>query len=116
VTEHQVIVNHSNAAIRIVAFKGQIDSTACGDLEEVLMAQLQNGHKYVIIDMSGVDHISSRGLRMLVAVWKRAHDAQGDLIIAGLRPHLREVMGLIGFDLVFTIQDTVEDALNGLQA
>jgi anti-anti-sigma factor len=68
------------------------------------------------MDMSGVDLISSRGLRMLVAMWKRARDLHGDIVIVALRPHLEEVMCLIGFDLVFSIYATVDDALDALPA
>jgi anti-anti-sigma factor len=111
VTENQVIITDATRSIRVLAFNGPIDVSSSPELEQVLMDQLHNDHKCLVIDMSGVDHISSRGLRMLVAVWKRAHDMQGDIVIAALRPYLREVMSLIGFDLVFTILDSVEDAL-----
>jgi anti-anti-sigma factor len=115
VNENQVVITDISRLVRVVAFSGSLDAAASAGLEQVLMAQLNNGYKQLVIDMTQVDHISSRGLRMLVAVWKRAQDMQGDLIIAALRPYLREVMSLIGFDLVFTILDTVDEAVSGTE-
>ncbi len=92
VNENQVTVTDTAKSARIVIYQGQIDNLGSADLEQAIMGQLQDGHACLIIDMSGVDHISSRGLRMLVSVWKRAHDQRGDIIIASLRPHLQEVM------------------------
>jgi len=116
VTETHVIITDTPKAARVVVYEGQIDSLGSADLEQAIMAQLEDGHRRLIIDMSGVDLISSRGLRMLVAVWKRARDLRGDIVIVALRPHLNEVMQMIGFDLVFSIYDTVDEALNEMPA
>lgn len=100
----------------MLVYVGRLDTLGSAELEHAIQGQLANGHPRLIIDMSGIDLISSKGLRMLVAMWKRARDLHGDIIIAALRPHLMEVMRLIGFDLVFSIYESVDDALDALPA
>ena len=75
------------------------------------MKELDAGHAHLVIDLSDANYVSSTGLKMLVSLWKRVHDANGDMVLAGLQPPVREVFNLIGFDLVFTIFDSVDDAL-----
>jgi anti-anti-sigma factor len=60
--------------------------------------------------MSAVEHISSAGFKALVSAWQRARDLKGDLVLTALKPSVREVLEMIGLNLVFTIADTPEKA------
>jgi anti-anti-sigma factor len=60
--------------------------------------------------MVDVEFISSAGLKMLVSMWQRIRDQKGDLALAALKPRVREVLQLIGLDLVFTISETLDQA------
>ena len=111
--------NRSNASVTVTATTGklnvfvpagQIDSVITDQLARLLAESIDAGRKHLVLDMSRVDYISGKGLKMLVAAWKRAHDAKGDLVLAGLQPGMREVFKSLGFDLIFTIYDTLDDA------
>lgn len=109
---HQVVVTGLADNLEVFELTGAIDSQASQKLEQQLVERITTGRKYLVLDMAGVDHISSGGLKMLVAVWKRAHDVKGDLALAGLQPPLLEVMKMIGFDLVLKIFDSQESAIS----
>ncbi len=47
---------------------------------------------------------------MLVSVWQRVRDQKGDLALAALSPRVREVLEMIGLDLVFTIAENPDQA------
>ena len=56
------------------------------------------------LDFGSLEYIASVGLGLLAAVQKRLM-ANGDgLILAGLNPHLREVLCLAGFEGVFEFE------------
>ena len=95
---------------RAVTVTGGIDKDGSVQIEALVMKELDAGYVNLVIDLSDADYVSSSGLKMLVSLWKRAHDAKGDMVLAGLQPSVREVFTLIGFDLVFTIFDSVDDA------
>ncbi len=60
--------------------------------------------------MAEVEYISSAGLKMLVSFWQRVRDQKGDLALASLQPRVREVLEMIGLDLVFSISETPDQA------
>jgi anti-anti-sigma factor len=94
----------------MIAPSGRLDIASSRRLEGVIVKELEAGHKNLILDMSQVDFIASGGLKILVSLWKRARDQKGDLILAGLTPSVREVFMLIGFDLVFTVFNSLHEA------
>ncbi len=104
-----MIVVDGTDAQRVIVFSGHIDAAGSVELEQIVTQELNNGHHELVLDMSAVDYISSKGLRMLVALWKKAHDAKGELVLAAMQPSIREVFNLIGFDLVFTIVDSLDE-------
>jgi anti-anti-sigma factor len=56
------------------------------------------------LDFSGLDYIASVGLGLLAAVQKRLMADGNGLILAGLNPHLREVLSLAGFEGIFEFE------------
>jgi anti-anti-sigma factor len=56
------------------------------------------------LDFSALDYIASVGLGVLVATQRRLLDQGHGLRLAGLSPHLREVLSLAGFEGVFAFE------------
>jgi len=56
------------------------------------------------LDFSRLEYIASAGLGVLVAAQRRLLENDGGLILAGLSPHLREVLSLAGFEGVFEFE------------
>jgi anti-anti-sigma factor len=100
----------------VVAPVGQIDSIITDQLEHLLADSIEAGRKHLVLDMTRVDYISGKGLKMLVAAWKRARDAKGDLVLVGMQPGMQEVFKSLGFDLIFTIYDTLDDVASGYKS
>jgi anti-anti-sigma factor len=99
-----------NEKLWVITPKGWLDSGQSSHLATVLNQQLDAGHRWLIVNMADVEFISSAGLKMLVSMWQRIRDQKGDLALAVLKPRVREVLQLIGLDLVFTITETLDDA------
>ena len=56
------------------------------------------------LDFTRLDYIASAGLGILIAAQRRLRDGGGGLVLAGLSPHLREVLDLAGFGGVFEFE------------
>ena len=115
-SDPSVTVTATISKLNVVAPAGQIDSAITDQLAHLLAESVEAGRNHLVLDMTRVDYISGKGLKMLVAAWKRAHDAKGDLVLAGLQPGMREVFKSLGFDLIFTIYDTLDEATNGYKS
>ena len=91
--------------------KGRIDTLASTVLDQALQSAVSAGNHNMVVDMSGVDYISSAGLRALAAVQVRSKAEGGDMKLAGLNKRVTRVFNIIGFDLLMSIHDTPEAAI-----
>ncbi len=89
----------------------RIETQAANDMDQALQAAVSEGRHNMVVDMSGVDYISSAGLRALAAVQVRSKAEGGDMKLAALNTRVTRVFRIIGFDLLMSIHDTPEAAV-----
>jgi anti-sigma B factor antagonist len=69
------------------------------------------GHsRQVVLDLVGVTHIDSGGVGTLVGLFTTARKAGGDIKLAGLSGHPKEVLQITKLVTVFDIFETAADA------
>lgn len=90
---------------------GRLDSNNSPRLETALTGQLKKGNMWLFVDMTDVDYIASNGLKVLVAAWRRAREAGGDVVLCGLQPRLVEIFEMVGFDMLFDVYPNLDAAL-----
>ncbi len=97
----------------ITIFKpaGRLDSASSVGLEHAVLERLQSGCKRVVFDLSGVDYISSAGLRVILLAGKRLQPVQGSLVLCGLREDVRGVFEMSGFLNLFACTSGLDEAL-----
>ena len=98
----------------VVAPAGRIDHASAEAFAAALQPHLDRckaGVDALIVDMSGVEYISSVGLRALMVASKQAEAQAGRIAIAALSPMVREVFEISRFDMVFRIYPSLDDAL-----
>jgi anti-anti-sigma factor len=95
----------------IVRLVGRLDSGAARSAEDGFNAVLAGGTPRLAVDMSGLDYISSAGLRVLLVMAKKVQQAKGKVALYGLVPNVREVFAVSGFDTIFSIQPDSAAAL-----
>lgn len=94
----------------IIITKGRLDQSLNPRLEQSLMKLLDDGYQRFIVDLSEVTYINSGGLRCLVTAWRKSREQGGDLVLCGLNNRLEEIFSLVGFDRVFQIYPSKDDA------
>jgi anti-anti-sigma factor len=97
--------------VALVAPAGRIDTTTSPALEEELRKLVDDGARDVLVDLGGVDYISSAGLRVLLVLAKRLRGERGRLVLCGLAGPVRQVFELAGFVPLFTIEASRDAAL-----
>ena len=99
--------------VKVVAPLGRIDHASADDFQAALephLAQCRDQEPALVIDMSGVDYISSVGLRVLMVAAKQVKAQKGHIVIAALAPVVKEVFEISRFNLVFDLFDSVASA------
>jgi anti-anti-sigma factor len=97
---------------RLVSLKGRIDSATASAFEQAVQDLFAAPGARALLDFAAVDYISSAGLRVVLMAAKRAKQAQGRLLLCGMRQHVREVFEISGF---LKIIDSVTDRAEGLR-
>jgi anti-anti-sigma factor len=97
--------------IVVAAAAGRIDLSNADGFRDALSASLAKAKTALVLDLSGVDYISSAGLRALMIMFKAAKADNKGLGIAGLNPLVAEVFKISRFDTVFALFDTVQGAV-----
>jgi len=80
---------------------GRLDSTTSGELETSLKTVICDELTALTIDLSDVDFISSKGLRVLVAAYKQLNGRE--MILHGPNASIIEVLRLSGLLKIFTV-------------
>ena len=91
--------------------EGRIDTQAAADMDQALQSAVAGSSHKIVVDMSGVEYISSAGLRSLAAVLVKSRAEGGDMKLAALNKRVTRVFNIIGFDLLMSVHDTSEAAI-----
>lgn len=82
---------------------GRLDTTTAPDLEAVMTDSL-DGVADLTLDLSGLEYISSAGLRVLLAMQKTMNANQGKMRVTGANEVVMEVFEVTGFSDILTIE------------
>ena len=74
---------------------GRLDTTTAPNLESIIN-ELSEDTKELVFDMSGVEYISSAGIRVLLGAYKKINSNQGKVRIEKVNDMVREVFEMTG--------------------
>jgi anti-sigma B factor antagonist len=100
-----------NPSITVVSVEGFIDTTTSGQLEKSIKKLLKKQKFDLIIDLGGVDYISSAGWGIFISEIRRIRENGGDLKLAAMIGDVYEVFELLEFQTILESYDTVEEAV-----
>ncbi len=98
---------------------GRIDHATAEPFKTALVPHLAAcaaGRDRLVLDLGGVEYISSVGLRVLMLASKQAKAQGGSLASADLQPVVREIFEISRFNLVLDVFPTLREALAKLSA
>jgi anti-sigma B factor antagonist/stage II sporulation protein AA (anti-sigma F factor antagonist) len=101
------------AGVLIVSVSGRIDHIASEEFTkalEPLLDRCTQDSPALLLDFSGVDYISSAGLRVLMMASRRSKAQQGIFAIAALQPMVQEVFAISRFNLIVPCYVSVDAA------
>ena len=81
---------------------GRLDSATSDSFSEYILSLFTEDIKTLIIDFSEIDFISSKGLRVLVALYKQLNGRK--MVLTGANSSVMEIFRISGFLKVFDIQ------------
>lgn len=98
----------------VVVLEGRLDGVGAPEVEAFCLEHIQAGVVRLLLDLEGVDYISSAGLRSLLVVVKRLQAASGTLRLCCLAPMVREVLAISGLSNLLPSVDSRQEGISAL--
>jgi anti-anti-sigma factor len=89
--------------ILTVSPSGRLDTVSSAELKDQIDAEGPDGLD-IHMDFSGIEYISSAGLRLLVALQKKTNSTGNKLIIKNVGKVVNQVFSVAGFNKILTIE------------
>jgi anti-anti-sigma factor len=102
--------------VTVFACTGRLSTLSSGDLIDTLSAAIEQGTRRLVLDLSGVDYLSSAGLLALHALLGRLVGAGGHLVLCGLTPPVRIAFELSGLLPDYAEEPSLEQAMARVRA
>ena len=106
---------YANAVVLSVS--GRLDQDTCegfrGDLSRHVESSARDGGA-IVLDLSGLEYVSSAGLRCFMLASRQAKALSGRIFVAALQPMVREIFEISHFNLVFQVFPTLREALGAV--
>jgi anti-anti-sigma factor len=97
--------------ITIVGVNGSVDALTAPDLARAIVDEIAEGHVYLVVDLTGVEFMSSAGLRTLLGAVKETRSQGGDLRIASTNPGIDKLLKMSGFHNIAKVFTSNVDAV-----
>jgi anti-sigma B factor antagonist len=95
----------------VIRVTGRVDASNYSELESKLKQYIDAGKKHLVLEMDGVEYLSSAGVRVLISSQKAIKPWGGRVAIAQPSERVKDVLQLAGVDVLFPTYDTTVAAL-----
>lgn len=101
--------------ISIVSVQGEIDGASAPQLEEFIVAILDESN-LILLNVSEVGYMSSAGFRALMGIYRKVQEVNGQIVIGGVVQDIRDAMNATGFLKHFVLVDDYDEGVRTLTA
>lgn len=94
--------------LSIIRADGVVDTITASELEGVIEGLLGQGRYRIIVDLGGVEYISSAGWGIFVSKIQEIRDHDGDIKLVNMIPNVYEIYELLEFEHIIQAFDTLD--------
>jgi anti-anti-sigma factor len=103
-------------SLLIVKPSGRLDSHESESFEEALRKLIEDGDNHILLDLSEINYVSSRGLRVFISTAKWAQSAGGRLAVCSPQGEVKKVLDMTGLGNLFGVFATSEEAIQSFES
>jgi anti-anti-sigma factor len=97
-----------------ITLSGRLDTPGVDQIEARLVATVVPNNRSAIIDVSGVDFITSMGIRMLITVARSLALRQARLALYGAQSMVKEVFERVALPEIIPVVENEADAISAV--
>lgn len=99
------------ADTRVIDMAGKLDTQTAAPAMDELQGHLNGYNGNLLINLEGLDFVSSSGLRVILRAAKQMRVQGGKMKVCGARGVVKEVLEISGFDSLLDLHDDETQAL-----
>jgi anti-anti-sigma factor len=90
-------INRENLVDEIILrCTGRLDANQAGHLNDYIDRIVREGHYFISLDLSGIEYLSSAGIRSLVSQYKNLKAVNGHFTINAMSENVKQVLYMVG--------------------
>lgn len=93
----------------VLMIEGRIDTSNYESFSSEVQSIINEGKKFIIMEMSKLNYISSSGLRVFLSTLKTLRAIEGDVAICCLNDKIKNVFEVSGFLSLFSTFENQDD-------
>ena len=110
------IESRYSEGILVLSLEGRLDAQGAMELENFLKDNVPEADRKLVFDMSGVQYLSSAGIRILVATVKKMNGGKGCLLLANVQQYPLSVLEMTGVLTLLSLHPTCDDAVRAARS
>ncbi len=99
--------------VSIMKVEGRVDSETAPQLEEALATLLNANSNKIVVNLQGVDYMSSAGLRAIVKAYQHAENAGGSVRLAAVPQAIESILFTVGLNQMLIAYPSNQEAVAG---
>ena len=97
--------------VQVIGITGRLDSATSPAFEAQVLPSIRPGSNRVVLDFTGVEYVSSAGLRVVLLAAKQTRATQGAFAICGMAAPIHHVFQMSGFARIIALYPTRDEAV-----
>jgi anti-anti-sigma factor len=108
------IVEEPHGRVLLVTASGRLDGNSSGAFAEKIGSLITGVEPRLLLDCSGIDFVSSAGLRVVLSLLKKVKAANGIFALCAVQASVLEVLDISGFTSMIDVHPGRVDGLAAL--
>ena len=100
----ELTIKQTDEATYTGILNGRLDTAAANQFSLDMQTLMDNADKHIVLDCSGLEFISSSGLRLLLMLRKQTIAKGGDITIKNISQEVKNVFTITGFFSLFNFE------------
>ncbi len=103
-----------SSGVYVVHIRGRLEATSTPTLESYLQSLLEEGGIKLLVDMKGLNYLSSAGMRLMLSMTKKLAASSGSCTFCAMNENIMETVKMAGLDRILNIFPTEAIAISSL--
>ncbi|NLX96795.1 MAG: STAS domain-containing protein [Rhodopirellula sp.] len=86
--------------------RGRLDAVSASQAEAALNDAIEAGASRLVVNLAGLEYVSSAGLRVVLATAKRLSRRDGKMVLCELQSGVREVFSMSGLLSILSVAES----------